>query len=188
MKRRFFLGLLILTASAVSHAVDRNPLWLPVKYQTLYLSLIKAASAAEELDRCREVVEGTLDLDQSTPDHPIFRILCRQESGLTYNEMVDGLSFVTLTTSLDSEKHRHMRTQTAWQQCRLHLLERTQLMTDLHWLSDIDAPLEPESITAEEVRFVVDFDAKSMGRELLRYRGECAVVEDKVQVSLRRRP
>lgn len=188
MKWKFFIGLLLLSASAVSHAVDRSRLWLPAKYQTLHMSLIEAASAAEGLDRCEAVVEGTLDLDQSTPDHPIFRILCRQGSGLTYNEMVDGLSFVTLTTSPDSEKRRQTQTQLAWQQCRLHLLERTRLMTDLRWLSDIDAPLEPVMITAEEVRFSIDFDAKSMERELLRYRGECAVVEDKAEVTLRRRP
>jgi hypothetical protein len=188
MKRRICAGLLLLTASALSHAGDKNRLWLPVKYQTLYMSLVKAASTAEELDRCESVVEGTLDLDQSTPDHPIFRILCRQESGLTYNEMVDGLSFVTLTTPPDSEEHRQIRAQLAWQQCRAHLVERTQLMADLRWLTDLDAPLEPAAITAEEVRFFVDFDAKSLGRESLRYRGECAVVRDKVEVALRQRP
>lgn len=188
INRRFFAGLLLLAASAISHAADKNRLWLPVKYQPLYTSLLKAASVAEEVDRCQAVVEGTLDLDQSSPGHPIFRILCRQENGLTYNEMVDGLSFATLTTPPDSEERRQIRARVAWQLCRTHLVERTQLMAELRWLTDLNAAVEPAAITAEEVRFFADFDAKSLSRESLHYRGECVVVNDKVEVSLRQRP
>src|SRR5687768_15959346 len=94
---RIFISSLIVGGTP-AFALDSQRLWLPTRYQTLYLPLVKAAETAESLDRCVTVIEGTIDLEQSRPEHPIYRILCRQENGRTYNEMVDGLTFATLTT------------------------------------------------------------------------------------------
>lgn len=201
------VGYLTIFELSVASAVDSQRLWLPVKYQTRYLDLIRAAETAEAIDRCVSVVEGTLDLEQSQPQHPIYRILCRQENGRTYNEMVDGLTFATLTTPkivepvLTPEEQERMRQQeevrrlaeiahrkaTAWQACRQELVNRTHLMMELHWAEDLDAPLEPTEFTAEAARFFVNFNARSMWGEPLRYTAECAYTADSAVVTLRKR-
>lgn len=195
MNWKAFSGLILLIASAASHAVDESRLWLPIKYQSLHSSLIKAASAADEVDRCMVVVEGTLDLEQSKPERPIFRILCRQENGRTYNEMVDGLSFATLTTPKkteselvpDEDEQLRLQKLDAWQQCRELLVEHTRLMQDLVWLTDLDAPPEPEFFSAEEIRYSVSFDARSAWREPLHYVGQCIVRQGVPEVLLSKR-
>lgn len=204
---KFFPILVLMVASSIGHALDEDRLWLPVRYQTLYLSLVKAASVAEELERCVSVVEGTLDLEQSKPEHPIYRIQCRQESGRTYNEMVDGLSFATLTTvevvepELSAEEQEMLRVQEelrrqeeiarqkqdAWQVCRSQLLERTKLMMDLTWQTEIEGEREPEVYSEEEIRFSVDFDARSMWEEPLHYTADCTLRNGSTEVVLRKR-
>lgn len=204
---RYLSVLALIAVSSPGHAFDESRLWLPAKYQTLYLSLVKAATAAEELDRCVAVVEGTVDLEQSQPNHPIYRIQCRQESGRTYNEMVDGVSFATLTTAkviepeLTAEQQEMLRIQEeiqrqeeiatrkrhAWQECHKKIIDRTQLMMDLTWNTEIDGSKEPETYTEEEMHFTVDFDARSMWQEPLHYTAECTVRNDTAEVVLRKR-
>jgi hypothetical protein len=204
---KHFLIFLLMATSSIGHALDENRLWLPVRYQTLYLSLLKAASIAEELERCVDVVEGTLDLEQSETNHPIYRIQCRQENGWTYNEMVDGLSFATLTTvkviepELTAEEKEVLRVQeeirrqeeiarqkqVAWQECRSQLLDRTRLMMNLIWQTEIEGLVEPEAYSEEEQRFSVDFDARSMWEEPLHYTADCTVRNGVAEVVLHKR-
>lgn len=187
-----YLIILLLLMSPIGHALDKNRLWLPVRYQSLYLPLVEAASVAEALERCVAVVEGTLDLEQSKPDHPIYRIQCRQANGLTYNEMVDGVSFTALTTveTIESEPTAEdiaQRKRAAWQECREQLVAQTQLMKDLRWEAGVEGLIEPDVYSEEEVRFLVNFDARSMKKEPLRYTAECLVRNDLVEVVLRKR-
>ena len=204
---KYVSGLLLMAVSVSGYALDEDRLWLPIKYQTLYLSLVKAATVAEELDRCVAVVEGTVDMEQSQPNHPIYRIQCRQESGRTYNEMVDGISFATLTTEkvvkpeLTAEEQEMLRVQEeirrqeeiashklrAWEECRRQMIDRTQLMLDLTWKTEIEGLVEPEIYTDEEVSFSVDFDARSMWQEPLHYTAECTVRNDAAEVVLLKR-
>lgn len=191
MVRYFFIILLVVT-SPIGYALDEDRLWLPVKYQTLHLSLVKAALVAEELERCTSVVEGTVDLEQSKPNHPIYRIQCRQENGRTYNEMVDGVSFATLTTmeviAAESTAEEIVRQkQIAWQACQGPLIASTQLMKGLVWQAEIEGPMEPEVYSEEEVRFSVNFDARSMWEEPLHYTAECTVRNGAAEVALRKR-
>jgi len=199
----FFINLLLCTSAS---ALDPERLWLPIRYQILYLPLIKAAEAAETLDRCVDVMEGTIDLEQSRPEHPIYRILCRQESGRTYNEMVDGLTFATLTTQqvvpaeptpeelelqrLQEEKRRlaevAQRKAEAWNACRQKLLKSTRMMLELQWLGDLTV-VEPSLFDEEVALFLVDFDARGMAREALRYTAECSYKAGAAEVQLRKR-
>lgn len=183
-------GPLLAISSVLIYAADEGRLWLPAKYQNLHSSLVKAVSVAEGVGRCAAVVEGTLDLEQSTAEHPIFRILCRQTNGRTYNEMVDGLGFVTLTTSKklpEDPNQFHAYKRAAWQQCRDLLMERTRLMLDLVWLIDLENPVEPEVLSAEALRFSVPFDARSAWHEPLHYLGECISRDGVADVSLGKR-
>lgn len=202
---KIFVSCLLLGSHAF--ALDQERLWLPTKYQTLYLPLVKAAEAAEALDRCATVMEGTIDLEQSRPERPIYRVLCRQENGRTYNEMVDGLSFATLTTpkvvepELTPEEQERLlqqqeqlrladlarRKAEAWQFCRQSLKEHTRMMMELEWLADLDGPVEPVLFDDEIARFSVDFNARSMQGEALRYTAECSCSAGVAEVLLRKR-
>lgn len=179
-------GLLLLSVSAESF--DESRLWLPITYQTHYLKLKEAAASAESLERCEEILSGTLDRDQSSRNHPIFRITCRQPDGQTYNEMVDGLSFETLTTSREAkykpteeelaqqklaEERRKQaeKERTALSACEGELRQRVKGMKNIRWL-DEEAP-EPASRTDGELVFIIDFDAEAYGGEALRYRSTC---------------
>lgn len=177
---------LILSLSA--EAFDENRLWLPITYQTHYLRLKEAAASAESLERCEEMLSGTLDRDRSSRDHPVFRITCRQPDGQTYNEMVDGLSFETLTTSretkykltdeeLAQKKLAEERRQQAEKEksallvCKDKLQQRVRGMKNIRWLNK-GAP-EPVSGTDDELVYIIDFDAEAYGGEALHYRSTC---------------
>jgi hypothetical protein len=204
---KLFVSCLLFCLCGSALAVDEQRLWLPVRYQTHYLDLVKAAEAAEAHDRCVTVMEGTIDLEQSRPEHAIYRILCRQESGRTYNEMVDGLTFATFTTpkvvepeltpeqqellGQQEEEHRMMeiarRKSDAWAVCRESLRERTRMMLELHWLVDLESAVEPVVFDDEMARFVVDFDARGMAGEALLYSAECSFIAGAAEVRLRKR-
>ncbi len=176
-------------------AVEDSRLWLPQKYQTRFLELKKAAEAAEALDRCTKVLRGTIDLDESRPEHPIYRILCRQEDMLSYNEMVDGLSFETLTTKIEipteltaeeieaarlaEEKRladeRAARIARHWKACEVSLTQETRLFQKLKWLEDF--PPEPVKSEPLYTKFSVDFDASNAMGQTLKYTASCKVEE-----------
>lgn len=187
------LSLLIssLALSLPAASLDKARLWLPTSYQTLYLPLKQAAHTALQLERCVTVLEATVDLEQSRPGHAIFRILCRQENGRNYNEMVDGLTFATLTTvetppvalsaeelerleyekELQRQLEREALHQEMWLACAQDLELRVQNMIDLTWLSSAlpEATEESDSYA----KFHRDFDAKDVWGKNLRFRAIC---------------
>ena len=183
-------------------AVDESRLWLPKNHEKHYLDLLAAARAAESLDRCRVVLRATIDLEKSVPAHPIFRILCRQDNGRTYNELVDGLSNKTLTTvipevtSLSEAELEALRIE----QERLHALaleeqktifrdqcsrvleDATRGMIDTRRLNENPEPLE---FSLEHAHFEFDFDAKSIEGEVLNYRAVCVTGNAEKETELR---
>ena len=194
-KLKLFVSSALLFAPQPSLSLDESRLWLPKKYQTQYLSLVKAAKVAEALDRCVDVLEGTLDFGQSTKDHPVYRILCRQENQRNYNEMVDGLSFEPLTTveipepeiSPEQQEARRkaeearkkaeeeLRKLNFWQMCHAAIMDRTKMMINLKWLSEPEP--EPKSFDENGAVYEVNFNAESIWGKALKYRAVCEVSE-----------
>ena len=175
-----------------SSALDEERLWLPTNYERVYLDLKASAEKAEALDRCVKVLRGTIDLQKSTPEHPIFRIQCRQENGRTYNEMVDGLTKETLTTvqvvevplteeeleakRLEEEKQRlaelESRKNEFLSSCLGTLREKTRLFKDVEILNTAPEPLE---FDMESALFKFQFDAKDIHDVSLAYQAVCSV-------------
>lgn len=172
-------------------AVDDDRLWLSASHAPLFIDLKQAALAAESLERCVSVVEGTIDLDDSMRDHPIYRILCRQENRRTYNEMVDGISFKTLTTKIEipvlptedelealrlaeekrKQEARDVRTEKLSGICEQAIKAKTRLMKGVVWLTPLPVqPAEMDDITA---KFSVDFDARGVNGGALKYQANC---------------
>lgn len=182
--------------SSPSIAVEDKRLWLPGKYAGLFIELKKAAEAAESLERCVSVQQGTIDEDDSKPDHPIYRILCKQENGRNYNEMVDGLTFETLTTVVEvpveptpeeleamriaeekrKEEEKRARINHLWGLCEEKIKHRVKLMSDFSWVTEM--PAEPSRYEESFVQFTVDFDAKDIQKSPLHYQAVCNFSEN----------
>lgn len=187
--------------------LNESRLWLPAKYHKLYLELKESALAAEALDGCTEVLQGTLDLDQSEPERPIFRILCRRPDGVSYNEMVDGVTKKTLTTviaepveltleELEQLRLERERREMAEQQkkklqlrdlCAQKIEHATALMLEKQVLTPADA--EPIAYGDDQATFQVDFNARSIDGRHLKYSAICIAksVTD-AEVTIVRRP
>lgn len=187
-------------------ALDENRLWLPSQYQTLYLDLKKAAGVAESIDRCVVVLNGTIDLDRSSDGHPVYRILCRQKNGKSYNEMVDGVSFRTLTTKvpivqeptaeeleqmrLAEERRREeelrIRKLKMWELCQKTFVDKTSLMINLTLIT-LTQP-EPNYIDENRVQYIIDFDAENQKGDKLRFRSICVTENNQTEsFKIRRR-
>ncbi len=200
------IGLMAL--ASFSHSFDDKSLWLPGKYGPLFLELKKAAQSAENLERCVTILRGTIDLDDSTSDHPVYRFLCRQANGRTYNEMVDGLTFETLTTvielpveptaedlealRLEEEKRkqeaRDARILKLSGLCQEGLALKVRLMKDVQWITAF--PAVPDEISDESAIFTVDFNAKNVQGAALAYRAVCKFSESdllKTRISARKK-
>ncbi|MFL0805293.1 MAG: hypothetical protein K6L81_16395 [Agarilytica sp.] len=195
-----------MTLASFSYSFDDKSLWLPGKYGPLFLELKKAAQSAENLERCVTILRGTIDLDDSTSGHPIYRFLCRQPNGRTYNEMVDGVTFETLTTILEvpvepteeelealrlaeekrKQEERDARILHLWGLCETELGIKVRLMKDIQWITPF--PAVPDEVTEESAAFTVDFDAKNVQGAALAYRAKCRFSENdalKVRISAR---
>ncbi|SMF60269.1 hypothetical protein SAMN02745866_03881 [Alteromonadaceae bacterium Bs31] len=191
MLNKIVLGLLV-CLSVSAQALDENRLWLPVKYHKYYLDLKESALAAEALENCSEVLRGVIDLEQSSKGHPIFRILCRRPDGISYNEMVDGLSKQTLTTQLIEEtlsaeelerlrleeearlaKEEALQQERFSRECERLLVEKTRLMLEMQRLTPAGA--EPDEFSMLAAAYTVDFNAVSIGGQPLKYQSLCRV-------------
>ena len=164
-----------------AQSLDDDALWLPTKYSKYYLDLKKAALAAEKLDRCVTVLRGTLDLEQTRKERPIYRILCRKENGRNYNEMVDGVTFETLTTKIPKPEEilaqklaeEQKRKEKHWQLCQESLNEKVRLMKNVEILTT-EMP-EPEVFEETKSQFTLDFNGENMQGVALHYRANCIV-------------
>lgn len=204
--RNVFWGMSLLITTA-AQAVEDDRLWLPSNFAEQFLDLKKAAESAEALERCQTVLQGTIDLEKSDKQRPIYRILCRQKNGASYNEMVDGLSFETLTTTseqpeqmtpeeleairLEEERQlqeaRENRIKSLWEVCHAAVKRKTAYMQEVKWLQEL--PPEPAEFTDTSVNFRVDIDAQSPSGDALKFVADCHFEESelkKMELSSRR--
>lgn len=183
-----------LSISPMSAEAYDDKIWLPKAYESHYLKLVKATEQALALERCVEILDATIDLGQSTQERPMYRILCQQANNRSYTEMVDGVTFDTLTTPKpppETEEQKALRLaeelaakkaalvkriRGCWQLCNAVLLERTQDMSSLTWMQ-AEQPI-PTKQTDDYVVFTVDFNANGLSGEKLRYRARCKVYEN----------
>lgn len=163
--------------------IDPAVLWLPIKYQKLQAKLYIAAEAALYQPRCIEVRSGTVDLRQSTPNVPVFRILCEESSGMTYTEVVTADGYESLTPK-----------KNALLDCYELLKHETKLMQGLTWVPPKPLTSYPSEKVARlagakgvstidedadgnrHEHYLWDFDAESPSGEPLHYRAQCMAV------------
>jgi hypothetical protein len=203
--RKAFVSAFILCGNA--YALDESRLWLPTKYERHYLDLRDSALAAEALERCVSVLSGTIDLQQSREQQPIFRIQCRQENGRTYNEMVDGNTKKTLTTVIQEpqeltpeeleqlrleqerrrQEEREAKRLALFQVCQQRYQEKTRLFQSLQQLNEGKETQEFDEQKGR-AKFYFDFDAVDMEGKPLEYRATCITGDEGMQFRVRKRP
>lgn len=170
------------TIASLSYGFDEKRLWLPVKYQNLYVDMKKAAEVAEQQESCKELLKGTLDRDQSTSELPVFRFLCRREDGVTYNQMIYGME-PKIATPQELEQLEMLyreRCLNAYEKATALMLQKKALFENT---------LKPDIMEEEMAVFVLDFDARSVQGVPLRYRARCSTgikMEPTVEISPRK--
>lgn len=187
------------------YGLDESRLWLPVTYKHYYFELLASGLAAEAQRECESVVEGTTDLDRSKPDHPVFRMLCRNPDGRTFNVLVDGLtrSIITpgyeidqlLTSEQRAERVRRREQEEERRQRQLAAEKARQyeVLKERYWTqceqamqSTMDNMLSMEwledprapAITVEGAAFARNFTARDFSGNKLFFTVECKVTAD----------
>ena len=179
--RSLLIGSLLLCAGSID-ALDENRLWLPKSWQRLYLDLKSAALNVEAMERCDTVLEGTVDIDRSTEEQPIFRIRCRQRSGKTFVQVV-GLEQEEDPRETEIEEMK----REMWVRCERAFQQKTRLMNKVSKLGN--GMPEPDPYTENLVKFVLDFDSEGVQGEKLQFRAVCTIKKGKnLKMSLGRRP
>lgn len=122
-KRRIQLFSAILLVSSlptVATAVGLEQLHLPKSYLRYLPQLLDGGKLVASTERCQQFLSGTLNLDKSTPDEPVFLYTCRDHRQRTYSLLVDGnthdiidpsrpsgrISFAELQAEIDRQRER----------------------------------------------------------------------------------
>jgi hypothetical protein len=241
--RRLSVGLLLaVTGAGNAQAVDLDQIWLPQSYLRHLPRLYDAAQLVDASSRCAEFITGTVAVDRSSLEHPVFTFTCRDDNRQTYSLLVDGLRLKKLDATrpegavsfeqleeeyqrerevaLERERQREelerlraqrqqereeqkrrevwveqerIRAELLWQTCLAQLEDRVGNMSHLVWLTDSMPPpgyeTEPEVGEQPPFVFVIDFDARDIVGQELRYRARCVVaneIEHRLEIRPRR--
>ncbi len=79
-----------------SMAVELEQLEVPRTYLKYLPQLYDGANLMEASEKCVALMRGSVKVDASEPDHPVFSYTCRDAQGQTYRWLVDGLSLDVL--------------------------------------------------------------------------------------------
>ncbi|MCV6626208.1 MAG: hypothetical protein OIF38_08935 [Cellvibrionaceae bacterium] len=148
-------------------------LWLPASYKSQLPALQAAAEVAATNPRCLTLLKGTINVDHSTQEAPVFRFLCRDKNRKTFGFLLDGKSYKAFDPS-DSRFHkgpseRSMREY--WSSCQRAISD----MYEDYRTIKILTKKRPKPILYQDatVGIAIDFDAISLIGEPLQFRAEC---------------
>ncbi|MDQ2075065.1 hypothetical protein [Marinimicrobium sp. ABcell2] len=233
---------LSLAAASNAQTVDLDQLWLPQSYLRHLPRLYDAAQLVDASSRCVEFITGTVAVDRSSLEHPVFTFTCRNRERQTYSLLVDGLTLKKVDSTrpegfisfeelekeyqrerelaLERERQREelealraqrqqereeqqrreawqkeeqARAELLWETCQAQLQDRVGNMSQLVWLTDTmpepSYETEPEVGEQPPFVFVIDFNARDIVGQALRYRARCIVastVEHRLEIGARR--
>jgi len=166
--KRLLTGAWLAVASLQCCALDEHRLWLPQMYQGLFLELKNAALVAEKQEMCKEVLKGTLDIEQSNEDVPAFRIQCRRPDGLSYNQMIYGAQ-PKMPTAKELEQMENWYRE----KCFDAFEKATKLMMKKSNL--FEQSVAPAQLEDDKAVFVLNFDAQDIHGQPLKYKAVCQV-------------
>ncbi|GAA6150835.1 hypothetical protein [Pseudoteredinibacter isoporae] len=166
----FIFSLLFYTTA--SKAADPY-LWLPTSYKGKLPQLKQAVEVARENPRCSRVLKGTVNVDLSSQQVPVFKILCRDDERKTFSLLLDGTSFKTYDRTKSrfhkGPSERSMRE--FWTACNKAVADMYEDFRTIRVLTR-ERP-EPTLYKDATVGIAIDFDAVSLIGERLAFRAEC---------------
>lgn len=126
------LPLVVLWGScAPTHGVELEQLWVPKSYLRHLPRLYDAAQLVEDSSRCTEFLEGTVAVDQSELEQPVFKLTCRNRDHQTYSLLVDGGSLEKLDDTRPGGSVSFAQLEEEYQQERERQLERERKRQEL---------------------------------------------------------
>lgn len=171
----------ILTCSALLYASAYAPLlkaadpylWLPTSYKGKLPQLKQAVDVARENPRCSQVLKGTVNVDLSSQQVPVFKILCRDDERKTFSLLLDGTSFKTYdrTKSRFHQGPSERSMREFWTACNKAVADMYEDFRTIRVLTR-ERP-EPTLYKDATVGIAIDFDAVSLIGERLAFRAEC---------------
>ncbi|MBB6520773.1 hypothetical protein [Pseudoteredinibacter isoporae] len=148
-------------------------LWLPTSYKGKLPQLKQAVDVARENPRCSQVLKGTVNVDLSSQQVPVFKILCRDDERKTFSLLLDGTSFKTYDRTKSrfhkGPSERSMRE--FWTACNKAVADMYEDFRTIRVLTR-ERP-EPTLYKDATVGIAIDFDAVSLIGERLAFRAEC---------------
>jgi len=172
--RLFVVGTVLWSCSAQSSGAQtsKQNVWLPTSQKHHMDSLLRAVEIVQTQEKCVTVVRGELKESQSTPQRPVFRIICRDEQSLTYATLIDGVSLKELHATGETLAEQNLRHVPQYSRlCLAQLKKEANSMLNPHWPEGV--VLEPTYLDDRKIQFEVDFTAENLEAETLYYRGYC---------------
>lgn len=170
---RGFLVSSVLLLSFSSQLGAEPYLWLPKSYKDQLPALKKAALIAADNPRCEQVLKGSVNIDLSSHELPVFKILCRDKNRKTFSLLLDGVDFLAYDRSRSryhqGPSERSMREY--WDNCNKAVAGMYEDFRTIKILTK--SRPEPVLYKDATVGITIDFDAISLIGEPLAFRAEC---------------
>ncbi|GAB1256361.1 hypothetical protein NBRC116494_08630 [Aurantivibrio plasticivorans] len=177
----------LLFADVAMAAVDPSQLWLPRNYYRYKKALNQAVEVGEATERCRYVIAGTISQGRSKPDHPVFKITCRDKQRQTFAWLIDGLSMEIINrppppNSEELAKQRRMKEyESYWEICSAQIELRTGQMRGV--TREVSGMPEAKE-QGKDVVFDVRFNAAGTSGSTLKYLGVCRFAGDEKHIDI----
>ncbi len=193
--------------------VDASSLWLPASYREWLPKLNEEVTTLTAKGECQQVISASLSEKQSTIEHPVFRIVCRDSTNTSYAVLIDAITHEQHYVN-PGRAAEHGAPQSVEEQqkelaaaavkleakrvdCEQELQQRTTFMQNFSWVSArFSAPRQVAAIeidpmsknTAQVVVLEGNFNTSdSLGRPL-KFRALCTIQDEKNQVFVKISP
>lgn len=148
-------------------------LWLPASYKEKMPELKKAVEVARTNPRCSKVLKGTVNVDLSSIEAPVYKLLCRDDKRRTFALLLDGADFTTYdrTKSRFHKGPSERSMKEYWTSCNRAV---TDMYEDFRTIRVLTRKRpKPTMYKDATVGISIDFDAVSLIGERLEFRAEC---------------
>ena len=181
MSRVNRFAFIILLFSNSSFAALQGNFWVPSRYASTMPQLEQGVAAAEATKKCQKAISGTISEERSTLASPIFKLICKDQTGMTYPLLYDGQSGALTDLDAQIKKQNPQLTQTDshsdnsrnWMRCANEFQARTSKMKGVKVVDEYNH--EPNVVKNGLAKFLIDFDTAGPYGLVTKQRATCEV-------------